>query len=291
MIQVFTRNAAEKEILEFIQTRLRFTHQEVAAHCEASDWARQNFLRALQRKSVVTECGKDGRVQFYTVWGTDQANDIIVAANGHELDTAWSQNRLAKLLERMHQAGIDIELPTAEPRGPEEWEIWKYISERPYFTSADVASICASETIRTRFLKRLKQTRVMRVWGRSQGKTFLTVKTPEETRKDAKGKRGTKEGTIWSAIRHQRRFRPIDLFAALSSARPDISQKYILEYCRMLRRAGYLRNAARTRGMKNETPLFLIKNTGPLPPQRRNMTVVIDTNGDKIVYAPGGRLG
>ena len=290
MNQVATRNAAEKEILEFIRTRLRFTHHEVATHCEASDWARQNYLRALQRKGMVTECGKDGSVQFYTVWGVDQANDITAAANGRELDTAWSQNRLAKLLDRIRQAGTDIELPTAEPRDPEERAIWIYISERPYFTSADVASICASETIRTRFLNRLKQTGVMRVWGRSQGKTFLTVKTREEARQDAKGKRGTKEGAIWSAIRQQRRFRPVDLFAALSPARPDISQKYILDYCRMLCRAGYLRNAARARGMKNETPLFLIKITGPLPPQRRNMTVVIDANDDKIVNAPGGCL-
>ncbi|WP_027237266.1 hypothetical protein [Leisingera caerulea] len=290
MIRITTRNAAEKEILEFIQTRLRFTHQDVATYCEASDWARQNFLRSLQRKGLVTECGKEGSTQYYTVWGKDEAADIIAAAQGRELDTAWSQERLSKLLEKMRQNGTEVELPTTEPRGPEEQQIWKYVSERPYFTSADVASICASEAIRTRFLNRLKQAGIMRVWGRSQGKTFLTVKSPAEARKDAKGKRGTKEGSIWSAMRQQKRFRPIDLFAALSPARPDISQKCILDYCRTLRRAGYLRTAARTRILQNETPLVLMKNTGPLPPQKRSMTVVIDTNDDKIVYAPGGRL-
>lgn len=284
------RNAAEQEILEFIQTRLRFTQKEVATYCEASDWVRQNFLRALQRKGVITECGKDRHAQFYTAWGAEEAKEIIDAANGQELDTAWAQARLSKLLARMHQTETAIELPTAEPRGPEEQAIWKYISERTYFTSDDVASICASETIRARFLARLKQAGIVRVWGRSQRKTFLTVKTQEEARKDAEGKRQTKEGAIWSAIRLQRRFRPVDLFAALSPARPDISQVYIRDYCKTLRLAGYLRTAARTRVLKNDTPLVLTKNTGPLPPKKRSMTVVIDSNEDKIVYAPGGRL-
>lgn len=290
MNKITTSNPAEKEILEFIQTRLRFTHQDVAAHCEASDWARQNFLRELQRRGVVNEAGREGNTQFYTAWGHDEAKDIIAAANGHELDTAWSQTRLGKLLDKMRASGAEVELPSAEPRTPEEQAIWKYISERPYFTNDDVATICASETIRTRFLNRLKQSGVMRVWGRSEGKAFLTVKTPEEARQEAKSKRATKEGALWTAIRQQRRFRPVDLLAALSAARPDISQKFILDYCRTLRRAGYVRTASRTRNLKTETPLVLIKNTGPLPPQKRSMTVVIDTNDDKIVYAPGGRL-
>ena len=286
MITVTTRNAAEKEILEFIQTRLRFTHHEVATHCEASDWARENFLRALQRQGVVTECGRDGCTRFYTVWGVDEAKEIIAAANGRELDTAWSLQRLDQLLGKMRETGAEVEIPTPEPSSPEERQIWKYISERPYFTSADVAAICAAEAIRTRFLNRLKQTGVLRVWGRSEGKTFLTVKTPQEARQDAKGKRGTKDGAIWTAMRQQRRFRPIDLYAALSPARPDISQEYILKYCRTLRLAGYLRIAARTRVLKAETSLFLMKNTGPLPLQKRTITVVIDSNSGKIVYAP-----
>ncbi|AHD03089.1 hypothetical protein [Leisingera methylohalidivorans] len=290
MIQAATRNAAEKEILEFIQTRLRFTHHDVATYCEASDWTRQNFLRALQRQGVVTECGRNGTTQFYTVWGVDEAKKIMAAATGHELDTAWSRNRLDQLLGKMRETGADIELPSAEPRSLEEQQIWKYISERPYFTTADVETICASETIRTRFLSRLKQTGVMRVWGRSKGKVFFSVKSPEEAREDAKDKRSTKEGAVWTAIRHQKRFRPVDIFAALAPARPDIPQRFIVEYCRILRRAGYLRTAARTRNLMADTSLFLMKNTGPLPPQKRSMTVIIDTNDDKIVYAPGGRL-
>ncbi|EBA16382.1 hypothetical protein RSK20926_21694 [Roseobacter sp. SK209-2-6] len=159
-----------------------------------------------------------------------------------------------------------------------------------FFTTEDVAGICPIEATRSRYLSRLKNAQAIRVWGRSEGKVFYTAKTPDEIRNGATDKRNSKEGVIWTAIRRQKRCRPIDLFAALAPARPDISKRKILEYCRVVRKAGYLRVSARTRQLKEAPPLLLIKNSGPLPPHNQSMTVVIDPNEEKIVYAPGGRL-
>ncbi|MEP4039060.1 transposase domain-containing protein [Pseudophaeobacter sp.] len=146
--------------------------------------------------------------------------------------------------------------------------------------------------VHTRFMGRLRKHGIIREWSRSQGKIFYTAKQPEALRDQAKAERASDEGAIWTAIRHQKKFRPVDLFAALSPARPDITQGDILSYCRVLRTAGYLRASARTRSrkMSPDTSLILTRNTGPLPPQQKRMTVVIDSNEDKIIYASGGRL-
>ncbi|UWR43639.1 hypothetical protein [Phaeobacter inhibens] len=291
MVNAVANNSAEQEILDYISTRLRFTHAEVATYCGASEWTRQNYLRALQRQGVVRECGKDGYATCYTVFDPEEARRFEANGDQHERDTERSKARLASLIASMNENGArNLELPSAEPRSPEEKQIWKYINDLAYFTAKDLKTVCASETIRTRFFQRLKQAQAVRVFGRGNGETFYTTKLPSEVRDSSKSKRDSLEGIMWTAIRRQKRFRPIDLYASLVPARPDVSKKGILAYCRTLRLAGYLRAAANNRGLGEDTPLRLIKDSGPLPPVKRSMTVVVDSNDEKIVYAPGGRL-
>ncbi|MFV1599280.1 MULTISPECIES: hypothetical protein [Phaeobacter] len=291
MVNAVANNSAEQEILDYISTRLRFTHAEVATYCGASEWTRQNYLRALQRQGVVRECGKDGYATFYTVFDPVEAQQLAGTGNPHELDAERSKKRLAALIETMNETGPNhLEMPSPEPRSPEEAQIWKYINDLAYFTTKDLETVCAAETIRTRFFQRLRQSKAVRVFGRGNGETYYTTRSPSEVRDSAKSKRDSVEGIMWTAIRRQKRFRPIDLFAAIVPARPDITQKAILAYCRTLRLAGYLRAAANNRGLGEDTPLRLIKDSGPLPPVKRSMTVVVDSNDEKIVYAPGGRL-
>ncbi len=290
VMEIAARNGAEQEILDFVRSRLRFTNTEIDDHCGVSIWTRENYIRALLRNGQVTKCGRDGATQYFTVWGAEKAAELEAQAQHGPIDAEWSKTRLLSLLAKLGEGAAPVELPTPEPRGAEETVIWDFISGRAYFTLADVAAICPVEATRHRYLSRLKNSKAIRVWGRSEGKVFYTAKTPEEARSHAKGMRDTCEGAMWTAIRHQKRFRPIDLFAALAPARPDISQKQLLAYCRTLRTAGYLRVSARTRHLKEGTPLILLKDTGPLPPRKQSMTVVIDPNEEKIVYAPGGRL-
>ncbi len=293
MNKVTPRNAAETEILEFIQTRLRFTNQDVAEHCKASDWVRTNFLNTLRHNGFVTVCGMEGNTKIFTAHSPRETQTVVTSSKGKDLGAAAYQTKLSELMGKMHgtdAAGASAELSEIGPFNEDEQAIWDFVSGRDYFTFADAAAVCPVESVRRRFFKRLRQSGVLRDCGRRLGVRLMTVRKTVEIRENAKDMRSTKDGAIWSAIRQMRRFRPVDLYAALSPARSDISQKDILDYCRTLRLAGYLRTSARTRVLKNETPLSLMKNTGPLPPQKRSMTVVIDTNDDKIVYAPGGRL-
>lgn len=257
------RDPAEQKILEFICAQERFTYSDVAEHCDTSSWARRVFLKELQRQGMIKPCAREGKVQYFAVIRPkDDASRSL------------------------------IELPPIQPNGAEEKAIWTYIHDHAYFTFEDIARVCVVGAVRTRFMGRLRKHGIIREWSRSQGKIFYTAKQPEDLRDQAKAERASDEGAIWTAIRHQKKFRPVDLFAALSPARPDISQGDILSYCRVLRTAGYLRASARTRSRKMgpETSLILTRNTGPLPPQQKRMTVVIDSNEDKIIYASGGRL-
>jgi hypothetical protein len=258
---------AEQKILEFICAQDRFTYSDVAEHCDTSSWARRIFLRELQRDGVIKASAREGKTQYFAVVRTD----VRAVLQGNE---------------------SSIKLPPVEPHGAEEKAIWTYIHDHAYFTFEDIARVCVVGAIRTRFMGRLRKHGIIREWSRSQGKIFYTAKQPEDLREQAKAVRASDEGAIWTAIRHQKKFRPVDLFAALSPARPDITQGDILSYCRVLRTSGYLRASARTRSRKMcpETSLILTRNTGPLPPQQKRMTVVIDSNEDKIIYASGGRL-
>ncbi|MFV1492372.1 hypothetical protein VWX97_15565 [Phaeobacter sp. JH18-32] len=259
------RGPCEQSVLKFIKSRDRFTYSEVAEHCPGTKSEREIFLRSLLRDGTVKPCGREKNVRFYR-YDPPQAN--ISGATGLETPAAFG------------------------PKCDEERQIWSFIHDRIYFTIEDLASVCAVGAIRTRFVSELRRHEIIREWGRSDGKIFYTTKTRQEAREHAKSMRATADGAIWITIRQQKKFRPIDIFAALSPARPDVSKDDILAYCRVLRAAGYLRPSARTRSreMQDDTLLILIRDTGPLPPQKKRMTVVVDSNEDKIVYAPGGRL-
>lgn len=261
------RDPSEQKILKYICAQDRFTYSDVAEHCDTSSWARRIFLKELQRQGMVVPSAREGKTQYFEVVRTD-GRAVLKGDEG------------------------SIKLPPVEPCGQEEQAIWAYIHDHAYFTFEDIARVCVVGAIRTRFMGRLRKHSIIREWSRSQGKIFYTAKQPEDLRDQAKAERASDEGAIWTAIRHQKKFRPVDLFAALSPARPDITQGDILNYCRILRTSGYLQASARTRSrkMSPDTSLILTRNTGPLPPQQKRMTVVIDSNEDKIIYASGGRL-
>lgn len=290
MTLIQATNDFEQDVLSFMRTRLHFTISELDKFCGGSKWKRENYLRRLEREGFVRRCGRDGKTQFFTIWGEEDFASGEVP--GPPLDSAASSSkRLNRLIEKARSAGAEIDTPAEGPSTPEEEEIWRYVSKRPYFLLADVETACpTSKNAIARFFRRLRNANVLRVWGLSEGKTFYTVKTDEEARDEARGKRGTKEGAIWTALRLQKRCRPKDLHAALKPARPDIGLKCVIDYCRVLRMAGYIKLSNRSRLLDGNSPIFLIKDTGPLPPAKQRMTVVVDTNSDKIVYAPGGRL-
>ncbi|MGR3624241.1 hypothetical protein [Pseudophaeobacter sp.] len=199
----------------------RFTYSDVVEHCDTSSWAWRIFLKELQRDGVVVPSAREGKTQYFEVVRTEGR----AVLQGNE---------------------SSIKLPPVEPHGAEEKANWAYIHDHAYFTFEDIARVCVVGGICTRFMGRLRKHGIIREWSRSGGRIFYTAKQPEDLRDQEKAEHASDEGAIWTAIRHQKKFRPVDLFAALSPARPDITQGDILNYGRVLRTAGYLRASART---------------------------------------------
>lgn len=176
------------------------------------------------------------------------------------------------------------------PRDEHEAEIWTYLNSHPRVTRSDILAACGVTEHRTdRFLRRLKRAGILRPDGREGSHSYLTVLGTEEVLARSAERRGTPEGAIWQAMRTLSVFTTDDLSVALAG-RPGITRDVIRSYALMLARIKYLTTLQRCRGTGMAERWRLVRDTGPLPPRRRRMMVVIDANEDRIVYARGERI-
>ncbi|MVO16829.1 hypothetical protein [Parasedimentitalea huanghaiensis] len=290
MIKVHVRHAVEQELLDFMRSQHRFTALDVATHCSAKDTVRDRFLQMMLDTGAAVPCGSDGRQHFLTTWGEAEAAKIKAATRSGSLTDETSHARLLDLIESARDSGFNVDIPAKTPRTAEEAKIWRYIAKRPHFTNADVESVFPQDPImRTDFLRRLKAAKVIRFWGREDGKVYFTTQSAKEGRDTARDLRSTTEGAIWTAIRIKRRFRPSDVLNALRQSREDVTLGDVTRYCRTLAKAGFIKPPKPNARITADTPLLLIINAGPLPPQKRSVTVIVDPNEDKIVYSPVGQ--
>ena len=292
MTTTVPNEATEKdEILTFVRARLRFTVGEISENCAMPEWRLQNFIRQLKRDGLFTACGRSGRAQHLTVWGAKAAMDIINAARTGAISETWAQDYLARIAAQQPESGTSNAVKAPEIRSAREQEIWDYIRHQPFFTKDDLDIASAgSPNSRDAFLKRLRDSGIVQVLHKGSSKVIYSAQSRDDARIAASELRAKPEGAIWQVMRINRRFTAQDLQAALFASRPDISAKKILDYCRVLRRAGYI-TAQGNPPKLLETTLFTIsKNTGPLPPVETKLTVLVDTNENKIVHAPRGRL-
>lgn len=291
MIEVHVRHAVEQELLDFMRSQLRFTELDVATHCSAKDMVRDRFLQMMRDTGAIVPCGNNGRQHFLTTWGEAEAEQIQALAKSNVLDDQTSHARLLTLIDCASAEGVHVDVPTRTPRSPEERKIWRYIAKLPHFTNADVEAVFPLDPImRTDFLRRLKAAKVIRFWGRDGAKVYYTTQSAKDGRDAARDLRATVEGAIWTAIRIKKRFRPSDILTALRQSRQDIRLGDVTRYCRTLTLAGFIKPPKPTTRITGDTPLLLINNAGPLPPQKRSMTVIIDPNEEKIVYSPMGQI-
>lgn len=284
--------AAEKdEILTFVRGRLRFTVGEISTNCSMPEWRMQNFVRQLKRDGLFTACGRSGRAQYLTVWGAKAATDIINAARTGEISETWAKGYLARVATQQPESDTSQEVKAPEIRSAREQEIWDYIRHQPFFTKDDVDTASAgSPNSRDAFLKRLRDCGLVQVLHKGSSKVLYSAQSRDDARIAASELRAKPEGAIWQVMRINRRFTAQDLQAALFASRPDISAKKILDYCRVLRRAGYITAQGNPAKLLGTTSFTISKNTGPLPPVETKLTVLVDTNENKIVHAPRGRL-
>jgi hypothetical protein len=97
----------------------------------------------------------------------------------------------------------------------------------------------------------------------------------------------TMEGKVWEAIRQTRIFTVREIAALADSEAMRITEDFVLEYVRTLMLCDYVRqqpgNAKKPAGL----PRFqLLKNTGPKPPSRRRVRLIVDPNIEEIVHMP-----
>lgn len=169
-------------------------------------------------------------------------------------------------------------------------EIWDYLKAHPRVTRKDIAKACsASDWAREQYLRELRTLGILKRAGHDRGKPLWTIFDTADTVAYSAGRRGSTEAAIWQAMRALNVFTHHDLSAALASIE-TVTNADIRAFCAMLQRARYLAIVAPGRGETSSPRYKLTKNTGPLPPVQKRMTVVVDANEDRIVYARGERL-
>lgn len=289
MINIEVKTPAEREMLDFARSQLRFSELDLKTHCFAKEPVRLRFINRMKEEGVFTPCGGTGFRAQYTTWGPREAEAIQNLAETEGLEGKGAKELFARLAEAAKACGIAVDKPLFNPRTPEERKIWTFVSSRPYFRSSEVYEAFNLDPVSTMgFLRSLKAAKVVRFWGYNNGEKFYTVHDPKLGRNTSKDLRSTLEGAIWTAIRIKKRFRASDIFFALRPTRPEIKQAEINKYCRVLQEAGYLRSPKPVKQLRSETPLILVNNSGPLPPKSSRVTVTIDPNLGKIVRAPEG---
>lgn len=178
-----------------------------------------------------------------------------------------------------------------EPTDPQELQIWRFLNKHPRFTYADVAAACQVSSWKlTNYLRKLRRQKIVKPCGREGATHFYTIFDGKDVQAFAAKKRGVKEGAIWQAIRMLGVFTSDELRTALISIPEQITAEQIQAYCTTLAQAKYLIVLERAKPGKRPARYRLVKNTGPLPPVKRKLTVVVDGNEDRIVHAQGERI-
>jgi hypothetical protein len=177
------------------------------------------------------------------------------------------------------------------PVDRQEEDIWRFLKKHPKFTNADVADACAaSEWKRTNYLRSLRRKGILKPCGREGSTQYFTIFESQDVQIFAAKKRGVKEGAMWQAIRVLKVFTPDDLRVALPSEPIPVTPTEIQNYCSLLTRAKYLTVMQRARPGTRPARYRLINDTGPLPPIKRQLMVVVDGNEDRVIYAQGERI-
>lgn len=98
----------------------------------------------------------------------------------------------------------------------------------------------------------------------------------------------TPELNMWTAMRKLQSFAPSALAAHAISDDVQVSIETAQGYCRALLSTGYLRATRKAVPGKVEAIYRLCRETGPLAPQPRRVSAVVDPNTDEIILVRGG---
>ena len=285
------QDAEQKVIWDFLNSRKRVTYKDVATACPGSAWKRENYLLRLRKSGVLKFCGRVGREQYFTVFDVDKVNAETAKSPSFEQDQKWMADRLDARLKAMAKVAENTPEVSFEPADTDEAAFWTFARSVVRFSTEDVTRACGfTENKRNAILRNLMQSKLIWEWGRENRILYYTALTPKEQHARSKDLRRTKFGDIWTAIRIRRLFFPEDILASLVGNDIPITLRDVVDYCKMLQKAGYLQEVHQTRSATPNKRYRLVRNTGPLPPVKKRVAVVIDCNEDRIVHTAMGRL-
>lgn len=85
-------------------------------------------------------------------------------------------------------------------------------------------------------------------------------------------------GNMWTAMRAMATFSPVDLAAQASTEEIEVTLVRARDYCGVLLRHGYLKVVRKAVPGVREPIYRLIRNTGPVAPREKRVTVIEDIN-------------
>ncbi len=178
-----------------------------------------------------------------------------------------------------------------KPRNDREKRMWNYMTAHPKFRYADVMKGAnVPRHYIDIFTAKLRRLKLIKQVSREGSGQFYTVMDDAAAKAFEARKKGKKEGVIWTLMRSIKKFSPPEIMMAIAGERSDISEDDVRKYCSLLLKADYLAVIQKARPGVHPARYQLVNDTGPLPPVKRTLEVVVDGNEDRAVYAAGARL-
>ncbi|MEP1522095.1 hypothetical protein [Ascidiaceihabitans sp.] len=167
--------------------------------------------------------------------------------------------------------------------------VWDAVKDLDSFCHADIAKVTGmpSDGLRVVISKMFRQG-LFRIHHSVGNVVHYTSFSIAWLLQDNLEKRMSDHGAVWAAIRLTKEFVVTDLLAGIVVSRPEITESFISDYCELLRNAGHLVFARKAMPESGRMPVYrLVKNTGPIPPEPKHTTVLVDHNLNKVVHVEG----
>ena len=177
------------------------------------------------------------------------------------------------------------------PRTPEEKRMWRHMLSHSRFRYSDVMKGAdVSRYFIDIFSAKLRRLGLIKPCGREGQDQYFTVMDEKAAEKFAAGQKGRKEGLMWTAMRSLMSFTPQEVILVVGQDQSEVAEEDARKYCALLLKADYLAVVQKARPGVHPARYRLIRDTGPLPPVKRTLEVLVDGNEERAVYAAGARI-